>query len=75
MYLSILSLSPDPMEDQFQVLKAKKRERVAKNELQRLRNIQRAHKVITNFAIVSALFFLNISYLVYSILWAQSARF
>lgn len=35
----------DPMEDRFQVMKTQKKERVAKNELQRLRNIQRAHKV------------------------------
>ncbi|OQR76963.1 ribosome biogenesis regulatory protein-like [Tropilaelaps mercedesae] len=35
----------DPMEDRFQLMKTKKKERIAKNELQRLRNIQKAHKI------------------------------
>lgn len=35
----------DPMEDQFEKLQNKKRENVAKNELQRLRNIAAARKI------------------------------
>lgn len=34
----------DPYEDQFAKLKAAKKERIAKNELQRLRNIARNNK-------------------------------
>ena len=34
----------DPMEDQFSKLRKEKKERVAKNELQRLRNIARNMK-------------------------------
>ena len=37
-------LIPDPYEDQFAKLKKAKKERVAKNELQRLRNIARNMK-------------------------------
>jgi len=37
--------SADPFEDQFAKKKADSRERVAKNELQRLRNVARAHGV------------------------------
>ena len=35
---------PDPYEDQFEKRKKAKKERVAKNELQRLRNIARSQK-------------------------------
>lgn len=39
-----LNLFVDPFEDQFAKKKGEKKERVAKNELQRLRNIARAQK-------------------------------
>ena len=39
----------DPMEDQFAKLRKNKKERVAKNELQRLRNIARNMKGKGNF--------------------------
>jgi len=44
----------DPMVDQFKLMKDKKKERVAKNEFQRLRNIQKAHK-IDKFAVSSVM--------------------
>lgn len=40
----LLLLILDPYEDQFAKKKEEKKERVAKNELQRLRNIARAQK-------------------------------
>lgn len=38
------SLFPDPYEDQFEKLSKEKKEKIAKNELQRLRNIARNRK-------------------------------
>jgi len=37
----------DPMEDQFKIKSDQKKERVAKNEFQRLRNVARANKIST----------------------------
>lgn len=44
-YLTWFSFFLDPYEDQFEKVAKEKKERVAKNELQRLRNIAKNQKV------------------------------
>jgi len=44
-FLFFLFISSDPNEDQFAKRLSAKKERVAKNEFQRLKNIARANKV------------------------------
>lgn len=60
-FLHRFSFSSDPNEDQFARRTTEKKERVAKNELQRLKNIARANKINSkNFEIIRFCFFTSI---------------